>query len=68
MLHSTWLLMELAAERMRQELRDAEAARRARLAEETFRPPGRARGGRGVVFAVWGAVRGAAYAVARTVR
>ncbi|MDR5674913.1 MAG: hypothetical protein QN151_00220 [Armatimonadota bacterium] len=68
MLHDTWLLMELAAQRIRQELRDAETARRARLAEATFHAPGGSRGGRGVVLAVWGAVRGAAYAVARAVR
>jgi hypothetical protein len=67
-LHDTWLLMELAAQRIRQELRDAETVRRARLAEATFHAPGGTRGGRGVVFAVWGAVRGAAYAVARAVR
>ncbi|MDR7542589.1 MAG: hypothetical protein QN171_10265, partial [Armatimonadota bacterium] len=67
--HDTWLLMELAAQRIRQELRDAETARRARLAEATFHAPGESRGGgRGVVLAVWGAVRGAAYAVARAVR
>lgn len=68
MLHDAWLLMELAAQRMREELRDAEAARTARLAEATFRAPGGSRGGRGVVFAVWGAVCRAAYAVARAVR
>jgi hypothetical protein len=63
------LWAELAAQRMSQELRDAEAARRARLAEEAARgKPGKGRPGRGVVVAVWGAVRVVAYAVARAVR
>ncbi len=69
MTHNTWLLMELAAQRISQELRDAEAARRARLAEygpgpRTFR----ARPAGAFLSAVWVAVRGAAYAVARAVR
>lgn len=65
MLHDTWLLMELAAQRIRQELRDAETARRARLAEATFHAPGGARGGqRGRLGRLgrraWGGVRGGA--------
>jgi len=63
------LWAELAAQRMSQELRDAEAARRARLAERTTRgEPRNGWSGRGVAVAVWGAVRGAAYAVARAMR
>jgi|DewCreStandDraft_5_1066085.scaffolds.fasta_scaffold14651_3 hypothetical protein len=62
------LWAELAAQRMSQELRDAEAARRARLAEEVGRRP--VRGGQvaGRVFSwAWKAAR-AGYALARGVR
>lgn len=62
------LWAELAAQRMSQELREAEA-RRVRLAEEAARAePRNGWPGRGVAVAVWGAVRRAAYAVARAAR
>lgn len=60
-----WLLLELAQQRTKQELADAEAARRARLAEKTRQ---RKRSGRSAAAAVWGAAREAAYALARAVR
>lgn len=63
------LLMELAAQRIRQELQDAEAARRARLAEAALRAvSARARPARGIPFAVWGAVRETASVLAAVVR
>lgn len=62
------LWAELAAQRMSQELRDAEAARRARLAEEVGRRP--VRGGQvtGRVFSWACKAARAGYALARGVR
>ncbi len=60
------LWAELAAQRMRQDLRDAEGARRVREAEEGSRRQRQVDGpGRGVFARIWGAVRAAVYAVGR---
>lgn len=63
------LLTEPAAQRIRQELRDAEAARRARRAQKAA-PVGSENGRsvRRVGVVLWAALRAAAYAVARTGR
>jgi hypothetical protein len=71
-LHSSWLLGELAKQRMDQDRRDADAWRRVRLAEQAPGPPPAlpADGGfaRRTLLGAWGMARATAAVLARAVR
>lgn len=69
MLHSSWLLGELAKQRLSQDLQDADVRRRVRRAEQAQGSlPSDGGRARRTLVGVWGVARATASVLARAVR